>query len=115
MIIFYRDGTYKVTRVADKVFIGETERAKAERRKKVEIIHIAVFKKGDKRTIYNAVYRDGETNACFIKRFNVTSITHDREYDVTTGTPGSKVLYFTANPNGEAETIKVTFRPNPKL
>ena len=115
VIIFYRDGTYKVTRVADKVFIGETERAKAERRKKVEIIHIAVFKKGDKRTIYNAVYRDGETNACFIKRFNVTSITHDREYDVTTGTPGSKVLYFTANPNGEAETIKVTFRPNPKL
>lgn len=115
VIIFYRDGTYKVTRVADKVFIGETERAKKERRKKVEIIHIAVFKKGDKRTIYNAVYRDGETNACYIKRFNVTSITHDREYDVTTGTAGSKVLYFTANPNGEAETIKVTFRPNPKL
>ncbi len=115
VIIFYRDGTYKVTRVQDKVFIGENERLKKEKKKKAEIIHIAVFKKGDKRTIYNVVYRDGETNACFIKRFNVTSITHDREYDVTTGTPGSKILYFSANPNGEAETIKVTFRPNPKL
>lgn len=115
VIIFYRDGTYKVTRVQDKVFIGETERAKQEKKKKVEIIHIAVFKKGDKRTIYNVVYRDGATNSCFIKRFNVTSITHDREYDVTTGTPGSRILYFTPNPNGEAETIKVTFRPNPKL
>ena len=115
VIIFYRDGTYKVTRVADKVFIGETERMKAEKKKKVEVIHIAVFKKGDKRTIYNVVYRDAATNTCYIKRFNVTSITHDHEYDLTMGTPGSKVLYFTANPNGEAESIKVTFRPNPKL
>ena len=115
VILFYRDGTYKVTRVQEKLFIGETERAQKERKKKVEVIHIAVFKKGDTRTIYNAVYRDGETGACFIKRFNVTAITHDREYDVTTGTPGSSILYFTANPNGEAETIKVTFRPNPKL
>ena len=104
-----------MTRVQDKVFIGDTERSKHERKKKVEIIHIAIFKKGDTRTIYNAVYRDGETNACFIKRFSVTAITHDREYDLTTGTPGSRVIYFTANPNGEAETIKVTFRPNPKL
>ncbi|MBS7395929.1 MAG: DNA gyrase/topoisomerase IV subunit A [Prevotellamassilia sp.] len=115
VIIFYRDGTYKVTRIQDKVFIGETERSKTDRRKKVEIIHIAVFKKGDQRTIYNAVYRDGATGACFIKRFNVTAITHDREYDLTTGTPDSRVLYFTANPNGEAEIVKVTFRPNPKL
>lgn len=115
VIIFYRDGTYKVTRVQDKVFIGETERSKHEKKKKVEVIHIAVFKKGDKRTIYNAVYRDGETGACFIKRFNVTSVTHDREYDLTTGAPGSRVLYFTANPNGEAEVVRVTFRPNPKL
>lgn len=115
VIIFYRDGTYKVTRVQDKVFIGETERSKKERKKKVEIIHIAVFKRGDKRTIYNVVYRDAATNSCFIKRFNVTSILHDKEYDLTTGTPGSKVLYFTANPNGEAEVIKVTFRPNPRL
>lgn len=115
VIIFYRDGTYKVTRVQDKVFIGETERSKKERKKKVEIIHIAVFKRGDKRTIYNVVYRDAATNSCFIKRFNVTSILHDKEYDLTTGTLGSKVLYFTANPNGEAEVIKVTFRPNPRL
>lgn len=115
VIIFYRDGTYKVTRVQDKLFIGETERAKKEKKKKVEVVHIAVFKKGDKRTIYNVVYRDGASSACYIKRFNVTGITHDREYDVTCGAPGSKILYFTANPNGEAETIKVTFRPNPKL
>ena len=115
VILFYRDGTYKVTRVQEKVFVGETERSRQERKKKVEIIHIAIFKKGDTRTIYNVVYRDGATNSCFIKRFNVTAITHDREYDLTTGTPGSRVLYFTANPNGEAETVKVTFRPNPKL
>lgn len=115
VIIFYRDGTYKVTRVQDKVFIGETERSKREKKKKVEVVHIAVFKKGDKRTIYNVIYRDGETGACFIKRFNVTSVTHDREYDLTTGTPGSRILYFTANPNGEAEVVRVTFRPNPKL
>jgi len=115
VIIFYRDGTYKVTKVQDKLFIGETERAKKEKKKKVEVIHIDIFRKNDRRTIYNAVYRDGESGACFIKRFNVTSVTHDREYDVTTGTTGSRILYFTANANGEAEIIKVTFRPNPKL
>ena len=114
VIIFYRDGTYKVTRVQEKVFIGETERSKAEKRK-AEVIHIAVFKKNDKRTTYNVVYRDGQNGPHYIKRFNVTSITHDREYDLTTGETGSRVLYFTANPNGEAEVVKVTLRPNPKL
>ncbi len=114
VIIFYRDGTCKVTRVQDKVFIGETERSKAERRK-AEVIHIAVFKKNDKRTIYNVVYRDGKTGPHYIKRFNVTAITHDREYDITTGEPGSRIVYFTANQNGEAEVIKVTLKPNPKL
>lgn len=114
IIIFYRDGTYKVTRVADKVFIGNTERAKAEKRK-AEVIHIAVFKKNDKRTIYNVVYRDGKNGPHYMKRFNVTSVTHDREYDLTGGQPGSRVSYFTANPNGEAEIIKVTLKPNPKL
>lgn len=114
VIIFYRDGTYKVTRVQEKVFIGETERSKKEKRK-AEVIHIAVFKRNDKRTIYNVVYRDGKVGAFFIKRFNVTSVTHDREYDVTNGEPGSRISYFTANPNGEAETIKVTLKPNPKL
>lgn len=114
IIIFYRDGTYKVTHVQDKVFIGETERSKAEKRK-AEVIHIAVFKKNDKRTIYNVVYRDGKAGPSYIKRFNVTSVTHDREYDLTTGAAGSRVLYFTANPNGEAEVVKVTLKPNPKL
>ena len=114
VIIFYRDGTYKITRVQEKVFVGETERSKKEK-KKAEIIHIAIFKKNDKRTIYNVVYRDGKAGAFFIKRFNVTAITHDREYDLTTGEPGSRIHYFTANPNGEAEIIKVTLKPNPRL
>ena len=114
VIIFYRDGTYKVTRVQDKVFIGETERSRAEKRK-AEVIHIAVFKKNDQRTIYNVVYRDGKAGPHYIKRFNVTAVTHDREYDLTTGAPGSRVVYFTANPNGEAEVVKVTLKPNPKL
>lgn len=114
VIIFYRDGTYKITRVADKIFIGETERSKAEK-KKAEVIHIAVFKKNDKRTIYNVVYRDGKNGPHYMKRFNVTAVTHDREYDLTTGEAGSRVVYFTANPNGEAEIIKVTLKPNPKL
>ena len=72
-----------------------------------------VFKKNDSRTIYNAVYRDGKGGPCYIKRFNVTSMTRDREYDLTKGTPGSRVLYFTANPNGEAEVIKVTLDVDP--
>ena len=114
VIIFYRDGTYKVTRVADKLFVGETERSKKEKRK-VEIIHLAVFRKNDKRTTYNVVYRDGKAGTYFYKRFNVTSITHDREYDLTLGTPGSRVVYFTANPNGEAEVIKIALKPSPKI
>jgi len=103
IIIFYKDGKYKVIRVADKVFVGKN------------ILHVQVFKKNDTRTIYNAVYRDGKKGWYFIKRFNVTSMTRDKEYDLTQGTPGSKVMYFTANPNGEAEVIKVTLDPNPKL
>ena len=103
IIIFYRDGKYKVIRVADKIFVGKN------------VLHLQVFKKNDTRTIYNVVYRDGKKGACFIKRFNVTSMTRDKEYDLTQGTPGSKVMYFTANPNGEAEVIKVTLDPNPKL
>jgi topoisomerase-4 subunit A len=114
VILFYRDGTYKVVRIADKVFVGETEKSKKEKRK-AEIIHIAIFKKGDKRTIYNMVYRNGKSGFYYIKRFNVTSITRDKEYDMTQGEPGSKVLYFTANPNGEAEVIKVTLKPGPTV
>lgn len=114
VIIFYKDGTYKVVKVADKIFVGETERSKREKRK-VEIIHVAIFKKSDTRIIYNAVYRDGKAGNYYVKRFNVTSLTRDKEYDLTKGTPGSRVVYFTANPNGEAEVIKVVMKPNPKL
>ncbi len=114
IIIFYKDGTYKVIKVAEKVFIGETERSKAEKRK-VEIIHVAVFKKNDTRTIYNATYKDGATGVTYIKRFNVPSVTRDREYDVTLGTPKSKVTWFSANSNGEAEIIKITLKPQEKI
>ena len=114
IIIFYKDGTYKVIKVADKVFIGETERSKAEKRK-VEVIHVAVFKKNDTRTIYNATYKDGKTGVTYIKRFNVPSVTRDREYDLTMGTPKSKVTWFSANNNGEAEIIKVRLKPQEKL
>ena len=100
IIIFYRDGKYKIIRVADKIFVGKN------------IIYLAVFKKNDSRTIYNVVYRDGRKGFYFIKRFNVTSVTRDREYDLTQGKEGSRVLYFTANPNGEAEVIKITFEPS---
>ena len=101
VIIFYRDGKYKVIRIADKVFVGKG------------VLYVQVFKKNDKRTIYNVVYRDGKTGPYYIKRFNVTSITRDKEYDVTLGMAGSKINYFTANPNGEAEVIKITLDPNP--
>ena len=103
IIIFYKDGKYKVIRVAEKVFVGKN------------VLHLQVFKKNDSRTIYNVVYRDGKKGFYYMKRFNVTSITRDKEYDLTQGAPGSKVMYFTANPNGEAEIIKVTLDPNPKL
>lgn len=99
IVIFYKDGKYKVVRVADKIFAGKN------------ILHVGVFKKNDKRTIYNVVYRDGRKGFYFIKRFCIPAITRDREYDLTQGTPGSKVVYFTANPNGEAEVIKVTLDP----
>ena len=102
IIIFYKDGLYKVVKVADKIFVGKN------------IIHVQVFKKNDKRTIYNAVYRDGKKGNYFIKRFNVPTITRDRDYNLTNGTPGSRVVYFTANPNGEAEIIKVTLDPASK-
>ena len=114
IILFYRDGTYKIIKVADKVFVGETEKSKREKRK-AEIIHVAVFKKGDKRTIFNVCYKDGASGVTYIKRFNVTSLTRDREYDVTMGTPKSRITYLTANYNGEAEIIKVTLKPKEKL
>lgn len=103
MIIFFRDGKYLITPVADKKFVGKN------------VLHIDIFKKNDKRTIYNATYRDGKEGTTYIKRFAVTSIVRDREYDLTLGTPDSRITYFSANPNGEAEVIKVTLKPNPRV
>ncbi|WP_300226506.1 DNA gyrase/topoisomerase IV subunit A [uncultured Bacteroides sp.] len=103
VIIFYKDGKYKIVRISDKLFVGKN------------ILYVNIFKKNDKRTIYNVIYRDGKDGAYFIKRFNVTSMIRDREYDITQGNPGSKIMYFTANPNGEAEVVKVTLRPNPRI
>lgn len=103
VIIFYKDGKYKIVRISDKLFVGKN------------ILYVNIFKKNDKRTIYNVIYRDGKEGFHYIKRFNVTSMIRDREYDVTQGKPGSKIVYFSANPNGEAEIIKVTLRPNPRI
>lgn len=103
VILFYRDGKYKVVRVQDKLFVGKN------------ILYVNIFKKNDKRTIYNVIYRDGKQGAHYMKRFSVTAMTRDREYDVTQGTAGSRIIYFTANPNGEAEIVKVTLKPNPRI
>ena len=103
VIVFRKDGTYMITKVAPKVFIGKN------------ILHIAIFKKNDERTIYNAIYRDGKTGIYHINRFAVTGITRDKEYDLTTGEKGSRIIYFTANPNGEAEKVKVYLMPKPRL
>ena len=98
IIIFRADGTMKVTKVDSKTFVGK------------DIIHVAVFKKGDKRTIYNMIYKDGKTGTSYMKRFFVSGISRDKEYDLTAGNPKSKVLYFSANPNGEAEIVTVYLR-----
>jgi len=98
IIVFTSEGKMMVTKVGSKTFIGKG------------IIHVAVFKKKDKRTIYNMIYKDGTRGATYVKRFAVTSITRDKDYDLTKGTNGSKVLYFTANPNGEAELVTILLR-----
>ncbi len=103
IIIFFKDGRYKIVKVVDKMFVGKN------------ILHLDVFKKNDKRTVYNTVYRDGKTGPYYIKRFAVNGITRDKEYDITMGTAGSKVIYFTVNPNAEAEVIRVTLKPKPRL
>lgn len=99
VIIFHKDGKYKIVKVADKVFVGS------------DIIHIDIYRKNDHRTIYNAIYRDGKKGIYFMKRFAVTGVARDKEYDLTQGKPGSRVMYFTANPNGEAEVIKIQLKP----
>jgi topoisomerase-4 subunit A len=102
IIVFFKDGKYKIVKVCEKMFIGKN------------ILYLSVFKRNDNRTIYNVAYRDGKTGASFIKRFSVTGITRDKEYDLTQGKPGSRILHFSANPNGEAETIRVFLKPKPR-
>lgn len=103
VIIFKKDGSYYVTKVADKIFVGK------------DVLYVNVFKKNDKRTIYNVVYRDGRYGVAYVKRFNVTGVTRDKVYNLTKGTAGSRVIHFSANPNGEAEVIKVCLKPKPSL
>ncbi|QNN40887.1 DNA gyrase/topoisomerase IV subunit A [Pedobacter roseus] len=103
VIVFREDGKCIITKVADKTFVGKN------------IIHAQVFKKNDERTIYNMVYKDGASGTTYIKRFAVVGVTRDKEYDLTKGSKGSKVLYFTANPNGEAEIVNVALKPHSKL
>ncbi|MCK9204841.1 MAG: DNA gyrase/topoisomerase IV subunit A [Bacteroidales bacterium] len=103
IIVFHDDGTFMVVKVADKIFVGQN------------IIYVAVFNRNDTRTVYNLIYRDGKNGKARIKRFSVLGVTRDKEYHATKGTPGSKVLYFTANPNGEAEVVRVDLRPKPRL
>lgn len=102
IIIFFRDGTYKVVKVSDKMFVGKN------------VLYLNVFKRNDNRTIYNVIYRDGKTAPHYIKRFAVTGVTRDKDYDLTKGTPGSRIVYFSANPNGEAETVKIILKPKPR-
>ncbi len=103
IIIFYRDGKYKIVKVQEKMFVGKN------------ILYINVFKRNDVRTIYNVIYQDGKGGIYYMKRFAVTGVSRDKEYDITKGKPGTKILWFTANPNGEAEVVKVTLKPKPRL
>ncbi|MDD6280931.1 MAG: DNA gyrase/topoisomerase IV subunit A [Bacteroidales bacterium] len=103
VIIFYNDGRYKVVRVADKLFIGKNVR------------HIGLFDRRDERMIYNVIYQDGRGGTYYMKRFKVTGVTRDKEYNLTRGTAGSRIAWFTANPNGEAEVVKVTLKPKARL
>lgn len=103
VIIFYKDGKFKVIKVQEKVFVGKN------------VQWLGVFKKGDDRTIYNMIYRDGKNGTSYIKRFAAGGLSRDKEYDLTMGTPGTKILYFSANPNGEAEIVKCWLKPRPKL
>ena len=103
MIVFRENGTFIVSKVAEKVYIGEN------------VVHIDLFRKNDDRTIYNMVYQDGKYGAGYIKRFAVKGVTRDKEYDLTKGTAGSKVLYFSSNSNGEAEVLKIILKPKPNL
>lgn len=103
IIVIQKDGKYVVTKVSEKAFFGK------------DLLYVGLFDRNDQRTIYNVIYREGKTSLSYAKRFAVTSITRDKEYDITQGTPGSAILWFTVNHNGEAETVRINFRPRPKL
>ena len=103
IIVIHKDGKYVVTKVSEKAFFGK------------DIPYVGLFDRNDQRTIYNVIYREGKTALSYAKRFAVTSVTRDKEYDITTGTPGSQILWFTVNHNGEAETVKIYFRQRAKL
>ncbi len=103
IIIFYKDGKYKVVKVQEKMFVGKN------------VLYVNVFKRNDSRTIYNVIYQNGKGGTFYMKRFAVTGVTRDKEYDMTQGLPGSKIAWFSANPNGEAEVVKVTLKPKLRL
>ncbi len=103
VIVFRQDGSYLITKVQEKAFMGKT------------LIHANIFRKNDNRTIYNVVYRDGKNGPIMVKRCAITGVTRDKEYNLTKGTSDSQILYFTANPNGEAEIVRITLRPRPRL
>ena len=103
IIVIGKDGKYRITKVSDKAFFGKN------------LLYVGVFNRGDERTIYNVIYRDGKSPVYYAKRFAITSVTRDKEYDITAGTDGSSILWFTANHNGEAETVRIYLRAKPKL
>ena len=103
IIVIGKDGKYRITKVEDKAFFGK------------DLLYVGLFNRGDTRTVYNVIYRDGKGSVYYAKRFAVTSVTRDKEYDITTGAPGSQIVWFTANHNGEAETVRVLLRPKAKL
>ena len=103
IIVIGKDGKYRITKVEDKAFFGK------------DLLYVGIFNRGDDRTIYNVIYREGKTSVYYAKRFAITSVTRDKEYDITTGAAGSQIMWFTANHNGEAETVRIALRPKPKL
>ena len=103
ILVIAKDGKYRITKVTDKAFFWK------------DLVYVGVFNRGDNRTIYNVIYRDGKSSLSYAKRFAVTSVTRDKDYDITTGAEGSRILWFTVNHNGEAETVRIYLRPRPKL
>ena len=103
IIVIHKDGKYRITKVSEKAFFGK------------DILYVGLFDRNDQRTIYNVIYRDGKSSVSYAKRFAITSVTRDKEYDITTGAPGSQILWFTVNHNGEAETVKIYYRQRAKL